>query len=32
MRSTGEVLGLAPDAADAHRLADEAVAAHAARR
>jgi len=30
MRSTGEVLGLAPDAADAHLLADEAVAAHAA--
>ena len=29
MRSTGEVLGLAPDAADARRLADEAVAAHA---
>ena len=29
MRSTGEVLGLARDAADAHRLADEAVAAHA---
>jgi carbamoyl-phosphate synthase large subunit len=29
MRSTGEVMGLAPDAADAHRLADEAVAAHA---
>ncbi len=28
MRSTGEVLGLARDAADAHRLADEAVAAH----
>jgi carbamoyl-phosphate synthase large subunit len=31
MRSTGEVLGLAPDAADAHRLAEEAVAAHAVR-
>ena len=29
MRSTGEVLGLARDAADAHRLAEEAVAAHA---
>ncbi len=29
MRSTGEVLGLAPGAAEAHRLADEAVAAHA---
>jgi carbamoyl-phosphate synthase large subunit len=32
MRSTGEVLGLAPDAADAHRLAGEAVAAHAVGR
>jgi carbamoyl-phosphate synthase large subunit len=29
MRSTGEVLGLARDAENAHRLADEAVAAHA---
>jgi carbamoyl-phosphate synthase large subunit len=29
MRSTGEVLGLAPIAADAHRLAAEAAAAHA---
>jgi carbamoyl-phosphate synthase large subunit len=28
MRSTGEVLGLAPDADEAHRLAREAVAAH----
>jgi carbamoyl-phosphate synthase large subunit len=28
MRSTGEVLGLAPNAADARRLAMEAVAAH----
>jgi len=28
MRSTGEVLGLAPDAADARRLAMEAAAAH----
>jgi carbamoyl-phosphate synthase large subunit len=31
MRSTGEVLGLSPDAADARRLADEAAEAHAAR-
>ncbi len=31
MRSTGEVLGLASDAAEAHRLADQAVAAHAVR-
>ena len=30
MRSTGEVLGLAPDAGDARRLAEEAVGAHAA--
>ena len=29
MRSTGEVLGLAADAGDAMRLAEEAVAAHA---
>jgi carbamoyl-phosphate synthase large subunit len=29
MRSTGEVLGLAPDAGDAHRLANEAAGAHA---
>jgi carbamoyl-phosphate synthase large subunit len=28
MRSTGEVLGLAPDAVEAHALAEEAVAAH----
>jgi carbamoyl-phosphate synthase large subunit len=32
MRSTGEVLGLAPRAGEAHRLADEAVAAHAVGR
>jgi carbamoyl-phosphate synthase large subunit len=30
MRSTGEVLGLHADAAEAHRLAEEAVAAHRA--
>ena len=30
MRSTGEVLGLSRDASEARRLADEAVAAHAA--
>jgi hypothetical protein len=28
MRSTGEVLGLARDAPEAHRLAREAAAAH----